>query len=189
MKKNRMVDYDKLEDLESLVYKLLKGLGLNMEDINLIGTPKRIVKMYKELFSSVGKKPNFNLTEFTDKTYSDLVVIDNISFSSMCSHHFLPFTGKCHIGYLPDGKVLGLSKFARVVDFFAQKPQIQERLVHEIADYLYKEVNPKGLIIHMVAHHTCMAVRGVKKSNHNTTTTAIRGEIDKQEFFDILKVN
>jgi len=151
-------------------------------------TPARVVRMYEEFFSA--EEPDF--TTFSADV-DTLVVVRDIEFVSVCEHHLLPFYGRAHVGYLPDGKIAGLSKFGRVVDFFAKRPQLQERMTDETAEYLMKKLKPRALCVYVEAKHTCMALRGTRKLNSTTVTHAIRGNEEKvrfevkREFLQMLK--
>ena len=142
--------------------------------------------MYDELFSGEGKEPDFKLTTF-DGEYNDLIICRDIPVYSVCAHHLLPFSGECHVAYVPMGKIIGLSKIPRVVDHYCHRAQIQERLVAQVADYLFKVLVPQGLLVTMQCSHLCVEMRGVKKPGTKLITTAIRGEIDKSEVFESLR--
>jgi GTP cyclohydrolase I len=175
-----------LKEGEAIVNKLLTWLQLDTTHPDLQDTPKRIAKMYLELFEGLyNDEPKITVFDNTEN-YHDMIIVKDIDFSSVCAHHFLPFVGKAHIGYIPNGKYIGLSKLARVVDFYAKRPQVQERLTAQIANALFDMLNCQGLIIIMEAQHECMTVRGVKKANSITTTSAIRGRIDKNEFIQLI---
>jgi len=177
-----------LGKIANLFREILKEIGENPNREGLKDTPDRIEKMYSEVFASMGAKEP-NITVFNnDEGYKDMVIVKDISFVSFCEHHFVPFVGKAHVGYLPTDKYIGLSKIARVIDFFCKKPQVQERLNMEIADYLYEKVGPKGLMVILEAEHHCMTIRGVKKPGSVTTTSAIRGKFDKNEFINLIRL-
>lgn len=146
-------------------------------------TPKRIKRFLKEL----KKNGKFNFTVFENPAYDQLIVLKDISFYSFCSHHLLPFFGKVHIGYLPDKKICGVSKLARVVDKFASKPQVQEKMTNEIADFIYKKLKPKFLMVVVEGQHLCMQMRGIKKQNAVMITSAIRGKENKNIDWKSLK--
>jgi GTP cyclohydrolase I len=148
----------------------------------LENTPKRIERFLDEW----ERNNKFNFTVFKNPGYDQMVILKNIEFSSICSHHLLPFHGSAHVGYVPDTKLCGISKLARVVDKFANKPQIQERLTDEIANYLMKRLDPKGVMVVLEASHDCMRIRGVKKQHSVMVTSAIRGvfkNLDAREEF------
>ena len=170
---NKAVD---LERIAGAVREILSALGEDPDREGLKKTPMRVAKMYAEMFSGMHHDPAEHLKTFFSEKYNELVVLRDVPFHSMCEHHLLPFEGKAHIAYLPDGKVVGLSKLARVVDAFALRPQVQERLTTQIADILTVELGAKGVAVVMEAVHTCMTCRGVKKPGSVMVTSAIRGE-------------
>ena len=171
---------------EAIIEDLLDWLGLDTFHPDLENTPKRIAKMYLELFKGLYEKgPGITVFENNER-YQDMIIIKDIPFKSMCSHHFMPFFGKVHFGYIPCSFYIGLSKVARVVNYFSNRPQVQERLTTQIADYLDEELEAQGLIVIVEANHTCMTLRGVKAGGSLTTTSAIRGDIDKEEFIKLL---
>ena len=149
-------------------------------------TPERFAKMYQEIFCSLHEKPP-DMKTFTTED-KDMVTVMHMPFYSTCEHHFVPFHGTCHIAYIPDGKLSGLSKFGRVLRHFAAKPNIQEDLTKQIADYIFEQLNPVGLLVYMEAEHLCMSMRGIKLPGHKTITVALRGSIDKQEVFEHIKM-
>jgi len=157
----------------------------NEEEIR--NTPTRI----KNFFNEMKDKKNFKFTTFKNPGYNQMIILKDINFYSFCSHHLLPFFGKAHIGYIPGKKICGISKLARLVDKFASKPQIQERMTEEIVSYLEKEMKPEGCICVVEGQHLCMIMRGVKKENSVMVTSAIRGVFDKmkvrEEFFRLCK--
>jgi GTP cyclohydrolase I len=157
------------------VREILIAIGEDPDREGLRGTPDRVARMYEEMFSGMGVDPRsmFNAV-FTEK-YEEMVVLRDVPFNSMCEHHLMPFEGKAHIAYLPNGKVLGLSKLARVLDVFARRPQVQERLTTQVADILMAELNALGVAVVLEAVHTCMTCRGVKKPGSVMVTSAIRG--------------
>ena len=153
---------------------LLDALGVDLADENLAETPARIARMYSELLTP---EP-FSATTFpNDGNYDELVVATGIHFHSLCEHHLLPFIGVAHVGYLPGERIIGLSKLARVVDRFARRLQVQERLTTEIADWLVDELNPRGVGVVLQAEHLCMSLRGACKPGARTVTSALRGQI------------
>ncbi|MGE8205681.1 GTP cyclohydrolase I [Heyndrickxia sp. NPDC080065] len=169
---------------------IIEELGLDLTDPSIKDTPARVAKMLVNetcngLFSEPPVITTFPLDENTSR---ELVIIENIPFSSLCEHHFQPFIGTATIAYLPNDRVMGLSKGARVLDYFASRPQIQERLTNEVAQYLFKHLNAKGVFIMIHAEHFCMKVRGVKKHNSSTITTAILGEINKTEVLSSIQL-
>jgi len=164
-----------LDRIEKAVRELLIGAGEDPDREGLQKTPRRVARMYAELFAGLKVDPaEYLKTAFTEK-YDDLVVLRDIPFHSMCEHHLMPFEGKAHVAYLPDGQVVGISKLARVVDGFAHRPQVQERLTSQIADLLMASLHAKGVAVVIEATHTCMTCRGVKKAGSVMVTSAVRG--------------
>ena len=167
-----LVDLDRIE---KAIRELLIGAGEDPDREGLQRTPRRVARMYAELFAGLKVDPaEYLKTAFTEK-YDDLVVLRDIPFHSMCEHHLMPFEGKAHVAYLPDGQVVGISKLARVVDGFAHRPQVQERLTSQIADLLMAKLHAKGVAVVIEATHTCMTCRGVKKAGSVMVTSAVRG--------------
>ncbi len=164
-----------LERIEKAVREILIAAGENPDRDGLQRTPHRVARMYAELFAGLNVDPaEYLSTAFVEK-YDDLVVLRDIPFHSMCEHHLMPFEGKAHVAYLPDGQVVGISKLARVVDGFAHRPQVQERLTSQIADLLTEKLRAKGVAVVIEATHTCMTCRGVKKAGSIMVTSAVRG--------------
>ena len=153
---------------------LLNALGLDLADENLAETPRRMAHALIEMTNG----PNFELTTFpNDEGYDELVLVQNIAMQSVCEHHMLPFVGVAHVGYLPGSRILGLSKFARMVELHARRPQTQERLTKRIADHLQAELDPKGVGVVIEAEHTCMSLRGARNPGARTTTSAMFGRL------------
>jgi len=161
--------------IEKAVRDILAACGEDPDRQGLRETPSRVARMYRELFAGLWDEPARHLEVFFDEEYDEMVVLRDVSFFSMCEHHLLPFIGKAHLAYLPRGKVLGLSKLARVVEGFARRPQVQERLTCEIADVLMEKLDAKGVAVILEAEHTCMTIRGVKKPGSRMVTSAMRG--------------
>jgi len=177
MDRSNMVDARVDEErIARAVREILLAVGEDPEREGLKKTPRRVAKMYAEMFAGLHVDPREHTRTFFTENYDELVVLRDISFFSMCEHHLLPFEGKAHIGYLPAGRVIGVSKLARVVESFARRPQVQERLTTQVADLLMSELNAKGVAVVMEAIHTCMTCRGVKKSGSVMVTSAVRGE-------------
>ncbi len=173
MKGNKLMD---LEKIEKAVYDILEAVGEDPERPGLKETPSRVARMYAEMFAGLNEDPTRHLKFFEEKSNDEMVIVRDIPFASMCEHHLLPFVGKAHIAYIPsDNKIIGLSKFARIVDNFAKKPQVQERLTHDIADFLEEHLKPKGVAVIIEAEHMCMSIRGAKASGSKTQTSALRG--------------
>lgn len=167
-----MVDQEKVERAVRL---LLEGIGEDPDRDGLIETPERVARMYAELAGGMDRSAAEHLSKTFDVSGSDMVVERDIQFYSLCEHHLLPFFGTVHIAYVPDGKVVGLSKLARTVEVFARRLQVQERLTGQIADALMDELGAKGAMVMVCAEHMCMSMRGVNKPGAQTVTTARRG--------------
>lgn len=164
-----------LERIERAIREILLAVGEDPDREGLRRTPHRVAKMYAELFAGLTLDPaEYVRTAFTER-YDDLVVLRDIPFHSMCEHHLMPFEGKAHVAYLPDQQVVGISKLARVVDGFAHRPQVQERLTSQIADLLSEKLHAKGVAVVVEATHACMTCRGVKKAGSVMVTSAVRG--------------
>ena len=159
------------------VRQILEAVGEDPEREGLLRTPQRVAKMYEELFAGMNEDPAEHLKVHFTERYDEMVVLRDIPFCSMCEHHLLPFMGKAHVAYLPSQKVAGVSKLARVVESFARRPQVQERLTSQIADALVEHLAPLGAIVVLECEHLCMTIRGAQKPNARTITTAVRGEL------------
>ena len=157
------------------VRDILKAVGEDPDREGLRDTPDRVARMYAELCEGLRKDPREDLKARFHERYDEVVLVRDIPFHSICEHHVLPFIGKVHIGYLPKGQVLGLSKLARIVDTLAHRPQVQERLTTQVAELLNRELRPKGVVVVMEASHACMTIRGVKKPGTTMTTSAMLG--------------
>jgi len=164
-----------LARIEKAVREILLAVGENPDREGLSETPARVARMYAELFRGLHEDPRRHLKKFFAEKYDEVVLVRDISFNSMCEHHMMPFMGKAHIGYLPDGRVVGLSKLARVVEVVARRPQVQERMTETIADLLVDELRAKGVAVVVEAVHTCMTVRGVRKPGSVCVTSAMKG--------------
>jgi GTP cyclohydrolase I len=163
------------ERIRAAVREILLAVGEDPDREGLRETPARVARMYAEVFAGLGTKPRRLLrTTFTQK-YDEMVVVKDIRFASMCEHHLLPFFGMAHVAYLPNGKIVGLSKVARVVEELARRPQVQERMTEELADLLMEELDARGVGVIMEASHTCMTIRGVRNASSLCTTSAMRG--------------
>lgn len=163
------------EKIMNAVRDILIAVGEDPDRAGLVETPKRVANMYEEIFAGLTEDPKKHLKFFSEKSNDEMVIVRDIPFASMCEHHLLPFVGKAHIAYIPsDNKIIGLSKLARIVDNFAKKPQVQERLTHDIADFLNENMNPKGVAVIIEAEHMCMSIRGAKASGSQTQTSALR---------------
>ena len=168
-----MMDYEKIK---AGVQLMLEGIGEDVTREGLLETPDRIARMCAEIYGGLYEDASVHLKKQFTVERNDIVVEKDITFYPVCEHHLLPFYGKAHIGYMPNGKVVGLSKLARTVDVYARRPQIQERLTVQIADALERVLAPKGIMVMLEAEHTCMTMRGIKKPGSKTVTTVTRGE-------------
>jgi GTP cyclohydrolase I len=166
------VDYDRIR---RAVREILFAVGENPDREGLLETPDRVARMYAEIFSGLRTDPAEHLKKTFTQKHDEMVLVKDIEFASCCEHHLLPFTGKAHIAYLPDGKVVGLSKLARVVDAVARRPQVQERMTEDLADLVTADLNPRGVGVILEASHSCMTIRGVRKPGSMTITSALRG--------------
>lgn len=166
------VDFDRCE---RAVREILAAVGEDPDREGLLETPARVARMYAEMFQGLFQDPRQHLKKVFTETYDEIVLIRDISFSSMCEHHLLPFTGKAHVAYAPNGKVVGLSKLARVVESVARRPQVQERMTTVIADLMVSELDAKGVAVVIEASHSCMTIRGVRKPGSMCLTSAMKG--------------
>jgi GTP cyclohydrolase I len=161
--------------IERAVREILAAVGEDPDREGLLETPGRVARMYAELFSGLHEDPRVHLRKFFTEQYDEVVLVRDISFNSMCEHHMLPFTGVAHIGYAPNGRVIGLSKLARVVEVVARRPQVQERMTETIANLLVEELKAKGVAVVIEATHTCMTIRGIRKPGSMCVTSAMKG--------------
>jgi GTP cyclohydrolase I len=164
-----------LPRIERAVREILAAIGEDPAREGLLDTPGRVARMYAELFSGLHSDPSRHLKKVFTEQYDEMVLVRDISFNSVCEHHLLPFMGVAHVGYVPNGKIAGLSKLARVVDEVSRRPQVQEKMTHQIADLFASELAPKGVIVVLEATHTCMTIRGIAKPGSLTITSAVRG--------------
>ena len=164
-----------LPRIEEAVREILSAVGEDPDREGLRETPRRVARMYAEMFSGLHKNPRTHLQKFFTEKYDEMVLVRDIAFDSMCEHHMLPFSGVAHIGYIPNGKVVGLSKLARVVEVVSHRPQVQERMTEEIANLLIEELDVKGVAVVIEATHTCMTIRGVRKPGSVCVTSAMKG--------------
>lgn len=161
--------------IERAVREILLAVGEDPDREGLLQTPARVARMYAELFSGLHQDPRVHLrTAFTEK-YDEVVLVRDIAFHSVCEHHLLPFMGRVHVGYIPDGRVLGLSKLGRIVEVVSRRPQVQERLTETVADLLVGELGAKGVAVVVEAVHTCMTIRGIRKPGSECVTSAMKG--------------
>ena len=171
---------------------VLTELGLDLADDNLRATDRRVAKMYLEMFHGLEEGAEPKVTTFpNDEHYSAMVMEKQIPFYSMCAHHLVPFYGHAHLAYVPNDHILGLSKFARILEFYAKRPQLQERLTEQVANFLESRLLPQGVMVVIEARHLCVEMRGVKKPGAVTVTSAIRGIFHqkpvREEFLDLLR--
>jgi len=180
------------EQIEYHVREILKLIGENTEREGLLETPARVTRMYEEIFAGYAVDPRDVLGVTFDEQHEELVIVKDIVYYSQCEHHMAPFFGKAHIGYIPSGKIAGLSKLARLVEAISRKLQVQERITSQIADILEEVLQPHGVMVVVEGEHLCMCARGVKKPGSMTVTSAVRGEFRKSpalrsEFLELLK--
>lgn len=193
---NRFVSVEERNNIKQKLVKIfseaLEIMGYDVSDQQIKDTPRRIANMWvDEIFvGSFEKEPDITFFDNT-KEYDEMIVLDNVELKSTCSHHFVPFIGKIHIAYIPDKKIVGVSKLVRIVRWFMRRPQIQEELTKQIADYLEEKLQPKGVAVFIEAKHLCMLVRGVEEANSFMKTSEVRGvfreEKVRKEFFDIIR--
>jgi GTP cyclohydrolase IA len=164
-----------LPRIEKAVREILSAVGEDPDRDGLLETPARVARMYAELFTGLREDPKQHLKKFFVEKYDEVVLVKDISFNSVCEHHLLPFMGVAHIGYLPNGRVIGLSKLARVVEVVSRRPQVQERMTETIADLLVSELDAKGVAVVVEATHTCMTIRGIRRPGSLCVTSAMRG--------------
>ena len=161
--------------IERAVREILLAVGENPDREGLLKTPNRVARAYAELMAGLDADPRQHLKTVFRERYDEVVLLRDIEFHSLCEHHLLPFTGRAHVAYLPEGKVVGLSKLARLVEGYARRPQVQERLTTQIADALMEELSPAGAACVIEAVHTCMTIRGARKHGSTMVTSALRG--------------
>jgi len=164
-----------LPRIERAVREILAAVGEDPDREGLLETPARVARMYAEMFSGLHTDPSVHLKKFFTEEYDEMVLVRDITFNSMCEHHMLPFYGKAHIGYVPNGKVVGLSKLARVVEEVSRRPQVQERMTEQVANLLIEELDVKGVAVVIEASHSCMSIRGIRKPGSLCVTSAMKG--------------
>ena len=184
-------DEEKIRAIASQMRRVIELLGLDPSDANLTETPERVAKMYLEMFRGLAEGAEPNITFFpNDERYTAMIIEKDIPFYSLCSHHFVPFYGHAHLAYIPNDKIVGLSKMSRIVEFYARRPQLQERLTEQVAGFLAEKLSPQGVMVVVEARHLCVEMRGVKKPGALTVTSAIRGIFFnrpvREEFLDLL---
>ena len=170
-----------MERIRAAVREVLLAVGEDPDREGLRETPDRVARMYAEMFSGLRRDPREPLRKTFTQKYDEMVLVKDIGFESMCEHHLLPFIGKAHVGYLPKGKIVGLSKLARAVERLARRPQVQERMTEELADLLMEELDARGVGVILEASHTCMTIRGIRKAHSICTTSAMRGAFRTNE--------
>jgi GTP cyclohydrolase I len=166
-----------LPRIEAAVREILAAIGEDPDRDGLLDTPGRVARMYAEVFAGLRESPHHHLQVQFEANHDEMVMVRDIALTSMCEHHLVPFIGKAHVAYIPnnDGRVTGLSKLARLVDAYAKRPQVQERLTTQIADELERTLQPRGVLVVIEAEHLCMSMRGVRKPGSTTVTSAVRG--------------
>ena len=186
-----MVDQDKVK---LATVSLIEAIGQDPEREGIKNTPRRVAEMYAEIFAGLDADPKAELTVEFEENHHEMVILRDIPFYSMCEHHLLPFYGIAHVGYIPSirGKVVGASKLARVVEIFAKRPQLQERMTKQIADTIFETLRPDGVAVVVRAEHLCMTMRGIKKPGTNIITSAVRGSfrktaVTRSEFLSLLQ--
>lgn len=184
--------HEKVVKVAHHVRGILTALGLDLRDPNLAETDLRVAKMYIEMFHGLSEGAEPKVTTFpNDEGYSHMVMEKQLPFYSMCAHHLVPFYGHAHIAYIPRDRIIGLSKFARILEFYAKRPQLQERLTEQVVTYLEEKLNPLGAMVVIEARHLCVEMRGVKKPGALTVTSALRGIFHqkpvREEFLDLLR--
>lgn len=180
------------QQLELILKQLILSIGEIPSREGLCDTPARVIKSFEELYKGYKMKVEDVITTFEKETYSGMVLLKNIEMYSMCEHHMLPFVGKCSIAYVPDKKIIGISKLARIMEIFARRLQVQERLTDEIADAIETHLQPKGTAVYIEAEHFCMRMRGANKQNSTMVTSSLRGcflneDSSRQEFYNQIK--
>ena len=182
-KSNEMVSEDKLvvdaKRIENAVTEILSAIGEDLGREGVKGTPQRVAKMYAELLAGMREDPSEHVKRVFNEKYDEIVLLRDISFYSICEHHLMPFIGSAHVAYLPAGAVLGVSKLARIVDCFARRLQVQERLTDQIADFRMDKLKPQGVAVVLEASHSCMTIRGIRKPGSMMVTSSLRGVFKK----------
>jgi GTP cyclohydrolase I len=163
--------------IEKAVSEILLAVGEDPDREGLKYTPQRVARMYAELLAGINEDPKEHITTTFTEKYDEIILLRDIPFYSICEHHLMPFIGKAHVAYLPDGVVVGLSKLARIVDCFARRLQVQERLTDQIADFIMKNIKPKGVAVVLEASHSCTTIRGIKKPGSVMVTSSLRGTL------------
>lgn len=180
-----------LERIKAAVVELLGAIGEDPSRDGLTDTPRRIAEMYAEVFGGMTTDPSEHLNVVFEVAHDEMVILRNIPFYSMCEHHFLPFHGEAHVGYIPDGRIVGISKLARVVEGFARRPQVQEKLTSQVAEAIMAVLKPDGVAVVIEAEHLCVTMRGAKKPGSRLVTSAMRGDfkqsaVTRAEFLSLV---
>ena len=189
---SKLIEPVDVERIQRAFREIIAAIGEDPEREGLLGTPERVARMYEELFEGLRTDPKDLLGVGFEVGHDEMVILKDIPFYSICEHHFMPFHGVAAVGYIPDGRVIGLSKLARVVDVYARRPQIQEQLTGQIADTLMEALQPDGVAVVIEAEHLCMTQRGVKKPGSRMVTSATRGlfrknEVTRAEFLSLVR--
>lgn len=182
------------ERIKAAVREIIEATGDDPQREGLLDTPRRIADMYGEIFAGLWQDPREFLAVTFNEAHDEMVILKDIPFYSLCEHHFMPFHGVAHVGYIPEGRVVGISKIARVVEAFAKRPQLQERLTAQIADCILDALQPDGVAVVVEAEHVCMTMRGVKKPGSRMVTSAVRGHfkersVSRSEFLALVRSN
>ncbi len=185
------MDKDKIKEGVKLI---LEGIGEKTSRDGIKDTPKRVADMYEEIFAGLQESEKDLLKPIKGETHDEMILIKDIPFYSVCEHHLLPFIGKAHIAYVPAGNIVGLSDLAKALEHFAKRPQVQERLTTQLADFIMKKIKPKGTMVIIDADHLCMSMRGIKKPGSRTVTSAVRGifrtkSSTREEMLQLIKGN
>ncbi|HVP04546.1 MAG TPA: GTP cyclohydrolase I FolE [Dehalococcoidia bacterium] len=180
------------ERIAAAVREIIAAIGEDASREGLVDTPERIARMYAELFSGVHLDPADVLRQGFQEQHKEMVILKDIPFYSLCEHHFLPFHGAAHVGYVPEGRIVGVSKLARVVDILARRPQMQERLTSQVADAIMDGLQPDGVAVVIEAEHLCLTMRGAQKPGARMITSAIRGGfrrrgVTRSEFLSLVQ--
>ena len=180
------------ERIAAAVREIIDAVGEDADREGLQETPRRIAKLYAEMFSGLAEDPRDVLSRTFEESHKEMVILKNIPFYSLCEHHFLPFHGQAHVGYVPEGRIVGVSKLARAVDILARRPQMQERLTGQVADAIMEGLQPDGVAVVIEAEHLCLTMRGAQKPGTVMVTSAIRGGfrrrgVTRSEFLSLVQ--
>lgn len=180
------------EKIEKGVRLILEGIGEDISRPGIKDTPKRVARMYAEIFSGLKTPDEDLLRTIEGETHDEMILLKDIPFYSICEHHLLPFFGKAHIAYIPSGKIVGISELVKALELLAKRPQVQERLTSQLADLILEKLRPKGCMVIIDAEHLCMSMRGIKKPGSKTVTSAVRGifrskQSTREEMLELIK--